>query len=67
MAFLVSDLKGAELRVFLFRRPAQTAPSESDDADDNKDDADDCGRFHFVDLTTGAGLESIERLERQWR
>ncbi len=58
MAFLVSDLKGAELRVFLFRRPAQTAPSESDDADDNKDDTDDGGRFHWCELTMGGGLGS---------
>jgi len=60
MAFLVSDLKGTELRVFLLRRPAQPAPGESDDADDNKDDADDDGRFHWAELITGAGLGSIE-------
>ena len=46
MAFLVGDLQGAELRVFLLRCPAQPAPGKSDDADDNKDDADDGGRFH---------------------
>jgi hypothetical protein len=42
------------------RRPAQAAPSESDDADDNKDDADDGGRFHWGDLTMVGGLGSIE-------
>jgi hypothetical protein len=54
----VSDLKGTELRVFLFRRPAQTAPSESDDADDNKDYADDGDRFHRRELTMVGGLGS---------
>ena len=58
MAFLVSDLKGAELRVFLFRGPAQTAPSESDDANDNKDDADDDGGFHSRELTAVGDLGS---------
>ena len=58
MAFLVSNLKWAELRVFLFRRPAQAAPSESDDANDNKDDADDDGRFHLGELTAVGGLGS---------
>jgi hypothetical protein len=38
------------------RRPAQTAPSESDDADDNENDADDDGRFHWCDLIVGGGL-----------
>lgn len=46
MAFLVGDLEWAELRIFLLRGPAQAAPCESDDANDNKDDADDGGRFH---------------------
>jgi len=46
MAFLVGDLEGAELRVFLLRCPTQAAPGKSDDADDNKYDADDGGRFH---------------------
>jgi len=58
VAFLVSNLKGAELRVFLLRRPAQTAPSESDDADDNKDDADEDGRFHWCEITMAGGLGS---------
>ena len=58
MAFLVSNLNWAELRVFLLRRPAQAAPSESDDANDNKDDADDDGRFHLGELTAVAGLGS---------
>ena len=46
MAFLVGDLEGAELCVFLLRRPVQAAPGKPDDADDNKDDADDGGGFH---------------------
>ena len=60
MAFLVSDLKGAELGVFLLRRPAQTTPGESDDADDNQDDADDGDRFHWCELTMAGGLGSTE-------
>ena len=58
MAFLVSNLKWAELRVFLFRRPAQATPSESDDANDNKDDADHAGGFHWRELTMAGGLGS---------
>ena len=58
MAFLVGDLEGAELRVFLLRCPAQAAPGESDDADDNKDNADDGGRFHRSELTMSGGLGS---------
>jgi len=58
VAFLVSDLKGTELRVLLLRSPAQTTPGESDDADDNKDDADDGGRFHWCDLTMVGALGS---------
>ena len=58
MAFFVSNLKWAELRVFLLRRPAQTAPRESDDANDNKDDADDDGRFHLGELTAVGDLGS---------
>ena len=60
MAFLVGDLNWAELRVFLLRRPAQAAPGESDDANDNKDDADDGGRFHLCELTMSGGLGSID-------
>jgi len=60
VAFLVSNLKGAELRVFLLRRPAETAPGESDDADDNKDDADDRGRFHCASLQRPATLDQLE-------
>jgi hypothetical protein len=58
VAFLVSDLKGAELCVFLFRCPAQAAPSKSDDANDNKNDAEDYGRFHDAELTMSGGLGS---------
>ena len=60
MAFLVSDLKRTQLRVLLLRRPAQTTPGESDDADDNKDDADDGSRFHWAILQWSAPLDQID-------
>ncbi len=43
----VLDLKRPQLRVFLFRRPVNTAPGESDNADNNQDDADDPQWFHL--------------------
>ena len=58
MAFLVTNLNWTELCVFLFRRPAQAAPSESDDTNDNKDDADEDGRFHLGEVTVVDGLGS---------
>ena len=58
MAFLVSNLEGAELRVLLLRRPPQAAPGESDDANDNENDADDAGGFHWRNLTMTGGLGS---------
>jgi hypothetical protein len=33
------------------RRPAETAPGESDDADDDQNDADYDGGFHWCELT----------------
>src|SRR4029453_5028383 len=58
VAFLVSDLNGPVLRVFLFLPPTHTAPSESDDAEDNKDNADNDGRFHWCELTMVGDLGS---------
>ncbi len=51
MTFLVRNLHGAELRVFLLRRPAEAAPGEAEDSDDDENDADDDGRFHWCELT----------------
>ena len=58
MTLLVSNFEGAQLCVFLLRRPTQTAISKADDSDDDENDADDCGWFHRDELTAVGGLGS---------
>jgi len=53
MAFLVADFKRAKLRVFLFRRPAQTTPSKPDDADDDQNNSDEAKRGHQTRIYSG--------------
>jgi hypothetical protein len=40
------------------RRPAQTAPGKSNDADDDQNNPDDAQRSHRLESTADAGLES---------
>ena len=56
----MTDLEWAKLGVFLFFSPAEAAPGKTDNPDDNQNDPNDSRRFHGSDVTTVAGLESIE-------
>jgi len=58
VTLFVSDFKWAQLGVFLFCRPTQTAPGKADEADNNENNADNTGWFHWRELTTAAGLGS---------